>query len=271
MTGRYRIGMCLAAGIALAAPAAAKAPSGLKALLGQASDSALGKLEQPGAFYADKAIRIALPGPAKKLSGLMKLADKTGLTGDLSKTMNDAAGLAAGAAKPVFRNAIQKMTLTDGIGIATGGGTAGTDYLQTSSGMLLQGQLRPLVESALRKTGALTQFEARQDPRLRSRGHQPRALHRFGDRADRGRHLSLYGRRRGEIAQESAEGVRILGAKHGRSRAETIHFIAVFRHSSHMLSIRWNRFRLREIVPTCHYLDHRKQRRNARKSSGARR
>ena len=53
MTGRYRIGMWLAAGIALAAPAAAKAPSGLKALLGQASDSALGKLEQPGAFYAD--------------------------------------------------------------------------------------------------------------------------------------------------------------------------------------------------------------------------
>ena len=159
MTRSFRIATTIAAAIALAAPVTAKAPTGIKALLGQASDSALGKLEQPGAFYADKAIRIALPGPAKKLSGLMKLADKTGLTGDLSKTMNDAAGLAAGAAKPVFRNAIQKMTLTDGIGIATGGGTAGTDYLQTSSGMLLQGQLRPLVESALRKTGALTQFE----------------------------------------------------------------------------------------------------------------
>ena len=159
MTRTFRIATVIAAGFALAPPGAAKAPTGIKALLGQASDSALSQLEQPGAFYADKAIRIALPGAARKLSGLMKLTDRAGLTNQLSQTMNDAAGLAAGAAKPVFRSAIEKMTLRDGIGIATGGGTAGTDYLQTSSGSVLQGQLRPLVESALRKTGALQQFE----------------------------------------------------------------------------------------------------------------
>lgn len=160
MTRFLSVGAMIAAAVLIAVPGAAKAPApGLKSLLGLASDTALSKLEQPGAFYADQAIRIALPGPARKLSGLMKLTDKAGLTDDITRTMNDAAGLAAGAAKPVFRSAIDRMTLKDGMGIVTGGGRAGTDYLKTSAGSVLQGQLRPLVERALRKTGALVQFE----------------------------------------------------------------------------------------------------------------
>lgn len=157
--GSIRAGAAIAAVLVLAIPAPAQAPSGVRQLLGRASDSALTRLEQPGAFYADKAIRIALPGPAKGMSGIMKFADKAGLTKDLSRTMNDAAGIAAGAAKPVFRTAIDRMTLTDGVGIVTSGGTGGTDYLKRSSGSVLQAQLRPLVESALRKTGAFGQFE----------------------------------------------------------------------------------------------------------------
>lgn len=146
--------------ICLVAPAQAKAPKfSVKSLLGNASDNALTQLEQPGAFYADKAIRIALPGPAKKLSGIFKLAGQAGLTTDLTKALNDAAGLAAGTAKPVFRSAIDQMTLTDGVNIITGGNRAATDYLQTSSGTVLQAQLRPLVVDALGKTGAYKLFD----------------------------------------------------------------------------------------------------------------
>lgn len=152
---------CVAiAAVAMAVPSAAKAPAfDVKALMAQASDNALTKLEAPGAFYADKAVRIMLPGPLKKLGGLTKLTDQAGLTRKLTKSMNDAAGIAAGAAKPVFRNAIQNMTLGDAAGIVLGGGNSVTDYLKSSSGQVLQGQLRPLVEQALRRTGSLSQFD----------------------------------------------------------------------------------------------------------------
>jgi hypothetical protein len=129
----------------------------IKSVLGAASDSALDKLSQPGAFYADEAVRILLPGPLKKAGKVLALADKAGLTGDLTRTINDAAGKAAGEAKPIFRTAIDDMTLADGITMATKDRGA-TDYLQKSAGSALRGKLRPLIESALGSTGAYTQL-----------------------------------------------------------------------------------------------------------------
>ena len=69
--------------------------AGISNLLGGASDNALDKLAQPGAFFADKAVRIALPGPLEKASGSLRLAGKAGLTKDLTKSMNEVASLAA--------------------------------------------------------------------------------------------------------------------------------------------------------------------------------
>jgi hypothetical protein len=155
---RFCLEVAMAA-MLVAAPTQAKAPTGIKGLLASASDSALTKLAVPGAFQKDEAIRIGLPGPLKKLSGVLNLAGQAGLTKGLDTALNDAAGVAAGAAKPVFRNAIDKMTIVDGVGIATGGGTAATDYLKRSSGHVLEAQLSPLVENALRKTGAFAKFQ----------------------------------------------------------------------------------------------------------------
>jgi len=130
----------------LALPAFARdawADGGIKSLLGRASDGALDKLAQPGAFYADKAVRLMLPGPLKDASRILKYTSKMGLTKDLQRSMNDAAGLAAKEAKPVFRAAIDDLTLTDGVGILTGGKTGGTDYLRRTSGEVLGERLRP--------------------------------------------------------------------------------------------------------------------------------
>ena len=134
------------------------APSPVLGLLGKASDGALDKLAQPGAFYADEAVRILLPGPFKKAGEIMKLTSKTGLTTDLAKAMNDAAGLAAKEAKPVFRDAINGMTISDAVSIAQEGDGA-TRYLRQSAGDTLKLRLRPLISSALDTTGALAQVE----------------------------------------------------------------------------------------------------------------
>jgi len=142
--------------MAVVAPASAGLP--FAGLLGKVSDSALDKLSQPGAFYADEAVRIALPGPLKNASGLMKLADGAGLTNGLSKSINDAAGIAAGQAKPIFRAAIDRMTITDAARIVAKA-DGGTQYLRSSAGDVLRGKMRPLVLGALGKTGAFTQLD----------------------------------------------------------------------------------------------------------------
>jgi hypothetical protein len=132
----------------------------VKGLLGNASDSALDQLSRPGAFYSDQAVRILLPGPLQKAIKLMSLTDKAGLTNNLTRSINDAAGLAAQEAKPVFRSAIDSMTLTDGVGIVTGGETGGTQYLRRTSGDVLRQKMRPLVSDALGRTGALRQLDS---------------------------------------------------------------------------------------------------------------
>lgn len=171
--GNIKLALALAAAtatvtaIALPQPAMAQkakaskvAAGSLKGLLGNASDSALDQLGKPGAFYADQAVRILLPGPLQKATKLMKLTDKAGITNGLTRSINDAAGLAAQEAKPVFRSAIDSMTLTDGVGIVTGGDTAGTQYLNRTSGTVLREKMRPLISDALGRTGALKQLDS---------------------------------------------------------------------------------------------------------------
>lgn len=147
-----------AAAFALAsvsAPALAQA-NPVKSLVGQASDRALDQLAQPGAFSADAAIRIALPGAAK-LGGLLDLAHKAGVTGDINGSLNRAAEQAAAQAKPIFRAAIDRASFGDAVDIARGGDTGATDYLRKSAGGDVRAQLLPLVRTALQQTGVLKQ------------------------------------------------------------------------------------------------------------------
>jgi len=138
-------------------PAVAQS-GGFSSLLGGASDKALDKLSQPGAFFADKAVRILLPGPLQKASKVLRFTGQKGLTDELTKTMNDVASLAAREAKPIFRNAIDGINIKDGVGIAKSSSGA-TDFLRDSSRDSLQEKIRPLVFKAMGETGAFKKFD----------------------------------------------------------------------------------------------------------------
>ncbi len=140
--------------------AMAKLPkTGVKGLIAGASDGALDKLAVPGAFYRDTAVRILLPGAGGKLaSQLFGIGDKLGLTTNLTKSLNDAGGRAAGEAKPVFRTAIDNLRWTDAPGLVTQNDGA-TRYLQTSAGSVLFARVSPLIGSALDNVGAYRQLD----------------------------------------------------------------------------------------------------------------
>ncbi|WP_447752832.1 DUF4197 domain-containing protein [Sphingopyxis fribergensis] len=140
--------------------AMAKLPkSGVKGLIAGASDGALDRLAQPGAFYADTAVRILLPGAKGKLaSKLFGMGDRLGLTTNLTRSLNDAGGKAAGEAKPVFRAAIDNLRWTDAPGLVSKNDGA-TRYLQTSAGSVLFTKVSPLIGSALENVGAFRQLD----------------------------------------------------------------------------------------------------------------
>lgn len=140
--------------------AMAKLPkTGVKGMIAGASDGALDKLAVPGAFYRDTAVRILLPGAGGKLaSQLFGIGDKLGLTTNLTKSLNDAGGKAAGEAKPVFRAAIDNLRWTDAPGLVTQNDGA-TRYLQTTAGSVLFTKVSPLIGSALENVGAYRQLD----------------------------------------------------------------------------------------------------------------
>lgn len=160
--GRAAVCAVALSGITIAAVAPLRAglldAVGLTSLMGKASDGALNKLSAPNAFYSDTAIRILLPGAGGKFARkLLGAGDKLGLTDKLTHSMNDAAGLAAQEAKPIFRNAISGLKFNDVPGIATQN-DGGTQYLQRSATPDLRLKVRPLITAALTKLGAYGQL-----------------------------------------------------------------------------------------------------------------
>lgn len=137
----------------------------LSSILGRATDSALDKLAQPGAFYDDESIRIGLPivgglsGRSGGLMGaLMNAGNRLGVLGGITRTINDAAGVAAGEAKPIFREAIDDLSFSDAPGIIREN-DGGTRYLRNSSNDRLHSRLEPLIDGALEEAGVYGQFE----------------------------------------------------------------------------------------------------------------
>jgi len=162
-------GICASACLALFAEQAGAATGlggAFSDILGRATDSSLDRLAQPGAFYNDPAVRIGLPMLGGQAGGLgnvlgraLDAGQRLGLTDNLIRKLNDAAGIAAREAKPVFRNSISRLTLADVPDIARQNDGA-SQYLRRSAGDELHGKLRPLVDAGLAQVGAYRQLDA---------------------------------------------------------------------------------------------------------------
>jgi Protein of unknown function (DUF4197) len=126
-----------------------EANSGLKAALGKAAESVIAQLGTPGGFANDSKVRIGLPGPLSKLNGLMGILDKTGIGGGLTSKLNGAAEGAVGKALPLLKSAITSMSVSDAVGIVSGGQTSATDYFRRVMGDNLQAQMKPLISKSL--------------------------------------------------------------------------------------------------------------------------
>ncbi len=141
-----------------------EASGGLKLALGKAAERVVAQLGRPGGFADDPRVRIGLPGPLGRLNGLLGALDRAGVTDGLSGKLNAAAEGAVGKALPLLRSAIMRMTVTDALGIVTGGDTSATDYFRRTMGPDLQQAMTPVVAKSLsgvKAFQALDRFSAK--------------------------------------------------------------------------------------------------------------
>lgn len=127
---------------------------GLKEALDKGVGEAVDFLHAPDGYYKS-AYKILIPEDAQKVTDKLKVVPGwSNVERDLEEKMNRAAELAAAKAKPIFVNAIKKMTFKDAMNILMGEKNAATQYLHNSTYDPLFGEFMPVIQSALDEVNA---------------------------------------------------------------------------------------------------------------------
>jgi hypothetical protein len=133
--------------------------AGLKEALSTGTVNATTLLNKTDGFLKNEAIKIVMPGEAKKVESTLR---KMGLSSVVDKaitSMNRAAEDAAIEAKDIFIDAIKGMTVKDGLTILRGGDFAATEFLKNATTDQLTQRFRPIIENSLNKVNATAYWE----------------------------------------------------------------------------------------------------------------
>jgi hypothetical protein len=128
------------------------AAGGLRAALSQGIDTAVAQLGTTNGFLNDPKVAIPLPAGLEKADRALRMVGMGGDADKLKVGMNHAAEDAVADAKPIFKAALQRMTLADAKGILTGGDDAGTQYFRRVTSGQLTTKFKPTIA---RETGKL--------------------------------------------------------------------------------------------------------------------
>lgn len=129
----------------------------LKDALTQGTTKSSDKLSAIDGFFGDAAVKILFPPEAQKVESRLRQLGQGALCDKIILSLNRAAEDAAGQAKPIFIDAIKKMTLDDVQKILLGSNDAATQYFKRTTTEALMAAFKPVIEKSLSKTGA-TQY-----------------------------------------------------------------------------------------------------------------
>lgn len=131
-----------------------EAGNGLKEALNAGIGEAVDFLSAKDGYFKSP-YKILVPEEAQKVVSRLKSVPGFGnLEADLTERMNRAAEDAATKAKPIFVNAIKKMTFQDALNILTGNQDAATRYLEKNTFQALYDDFKPVIQTSLDKVNA---------------------------------------------------------------------------------------------------------------------
>lgn len=137
--------------------------AGLKEALSIGAQNSATQLSSVDGFFANAAIKVLMPPEAQKVEKTLRSAGMGKLVDDAILSMNRAAEEASRSAAPIFVDAVKNMSFQDAMGILKGSDTAATGYLRGKTLPALTNAFRPVIESALEKTGATKHWKTVMD------------------------------------------------------------------------------------------------------------
>lgn len=140
----------------LASITQAEAVSGLKQALEKGVLSGTSVLGQSGGFLKNESFKILLPTEVQNAVSKIKGNPITNALASpflekVEVAMNTGAEKAMAEAKPIFINAIKSMSISDALGIVTGGEGAATAFLQRATTASLKSKFTPVIKNSLDK------------------------------------------------------------------------------------------------------------------------
>ena len=143
----------------LAEPTSTEIAAGLKEALTIGISKGSDLLSQEDGYYAS-AYKILLPSEARKVTDKLKVVPGfKDVEEVIVKRLNRAAEDAATRAKPIFVDAIKKMTFEDALSILMGEKNAATQYLENKTHQQLYEAFQPEIVKSLDKMNALSYWE----------------------------------------------------------------------------------------------------------------
>jgi hypothetical protein len=125
---------------------------GLKQALGQGLFKTFNAFQNPD---INPALAFAFPGDAEKIIKTLNNLGLGSYADAVSGKFNRAASSAFITAKPIFENALDRMTITDAVKILiTDNDHAATDYFKANTRAELTRAFRPIADSSIRAEGA---------------------------------------------------------------------------------------------------------------------
>jgi hypothetical protein len=117
----------------------------LRTALTQGAQQAIGKLGVTDGFLGNSEVKIALPGKLQKADRLLRMLGLGPKADELVTAMNRAAEAAVPEARTLLTDSIKQMSITDAVGILTGGQDAATQYFRRTTSTKLTERFLPIV------------------------------------------------------------------------------------------------------------------------------
>jgi hypothetical protein len=150
-------------GSAGTAAGAADVAAGLKEALAVGTGNAVRTLSKANGYFGDAAVRILMPEKLRTAADLLGKAGYQQQVDDFVLSMKRAAEQSAPMARPIFEDAVRKMTFEDAEKILNGGNTAATDYFKSKTTPRLTEAFRPVIAERMNQAGTTRSYKALTD------------------------------------------------------------------------------------------------------------
>jgi hypothetical protein len=137
--------------------------AGLKEALATGTGNAVQSLSKTDGYFGDAAAKILMPAKMQQAADVLKKAGYQREVDDFILSMNRAAEQAAPKARPIFEDAVKKMSFEDAQKILNGGNTAATDYFKTKTSSELTAAFKPTIAESMNKVGVTQSYKAMTD------------------------------------------------------------------------------------------------------------